>query len=102
HPPAAQTSALSLHDALPIWAGLAADRSLAAHRQGRDAAAEQLADDALALAVEAGDPDALARAHGMLGMLAVARGDHDGARRHLEDRKSTRLNSSHDQISYAG
>jgi DNA-binding SARP family transcriptional activator len=65
-------------------AGLAADRSLAAHRQGRDAAAEQLADDALALAVEAGDPDALARAHGMLGMLAVARGDHDGARRHLE------------------
>jgi len=65
-------------------AGLAADRSLAAHRQGRDAAAEQLADDALALAVEAGDPDALARAHGMLGMLAVARGDHDRARRHLE------------------
>jgi DNA-binding SARP family transcriptional activator len=65
-------------------AGLAADRSLAAHRQGRDAAAEQLANDALALAVEAGDPDALARAHGMLGMLGVARGDHDGARRHLE------------------
>ncbi|HZA82794.1 MAG TPA: AAA family ATPase, partial [Actinomycetes bacterium] len=54
-------------------AGLVADRSLAAHRQGRDAAAEQLANDALALAVEAGDPDALARAHGMLGMLGVAR-----------------------------
>ena len=65
-------------------ARLAADRSLAAHRQGRDAAAEQLANDALALAVEAGDPDALARAHGMLGMLGVARGDHDDARRHLE------------------
>jgi predicted ATPase len=65
-------------------AGLAADRSLAAHRQGRDAAAEQLANDALSLAAEAGDPDALARAHGMLGMLAVARGDHDEARRHLE------------------
>jgi DNA-binding SARP family transcriptional activator len=65
-------------------AGLAADRSLAAHRQGRDAAAEQLARDALALAVEAGDLDALARAHGMLGMLGVARGDHDGARQHLE------------------
>jgi predicted ATPase len=65
-------------------AGLAADRSLAAHRQGRDDAAEQLANDALALAGEAGDPDALARAHGMLGMLGAARGDHDSARRHLE------------------
>jgi DNA-binding SARP family transcriptional activator/predicted ATPase len=65
-------------------AGLAADRSLAAHRQGRDDAAEQLANDALDLAGEAGDPDALARAHGMLGMLGAARGDHDTARRHLE------------------
>jgi DNA-binding SARP family transcriptional activator/tetratricopeptide (TPR) repeat protein len=65
-------------------AWLAADRSLAAHRQGRDAAAERLATDALQLAGEAGDPAALARAHGMLGMLAVARGDHPAARRHLE------------------
>ncbi len=65
-------------------AGLAADRSLAAHRQGRHDAADQLANDALELAAEAGDPDALARAHGMLGMLSAARGDHDTARRHLE------------------
>jgi DNA-binding SARP family transcriptional activator/tetratricopeptide (TPR) repeat protein len=65
-------------------AWLAADRSLAAHRQGRDDAAERLATDALELAGEAGDPGALARAHGMLGMLGVARGDHDAARRHLE------------------
>jgi len=65
-------------------AALAADRSLAAHRQGRDAAAGQLANDALQLAAEAGDPDALARAHGMLGMLSAARGDHRTARRHLE------------------
>ena len=65
-------------------AGLAADRSLAAHRQGRDDAAEQLARDALDLAAEAGDAGALARAHGMLGMLGAARGDHDNARRHLE------------------
>jgi tetratricopeptide (TPR) repeat protein len=42
-------------------AGLAADRSLAAHRQGRDDAAEQLARDALDLAAEAGDAGALAR-----------------------------------------
>jgi DNA-binding SARP family transcriptional activator/predicted ATPase len=65
-------------------AALAADRSLAAHRQGRDDAADQLANDALDLAAEAGDPDALARAHGMLGMLSAARGDHRTARRHLE------------------
>ncbi|HSK36428.1 MAG TPA: AAA family ATPase [Actinomycetota bacterium] len=65
-------------------AGLAADRSLAAHRQGRHDAADQLANDALELAAEAGDADALARAHGMLGMLSAARGDHDTARRHLE------------------
>ena len=64
-------------------AALAADRSLAAHRQGRDAAAAELANDALELAAEAGDPDALARAHGMLGMLSAARGDHRTARRHL-------------------
>ena len=63
---------------------LAADRSLAAHRQGRNDAAQQLANDALDLAGESGDPDALARAHGMLGMLSAARGDHDTARRHLE------------------
>ena len=65
-------------------AGLAADRSLAAHRQGRSDAAQQLANDALDLAAESGDPDALARAHGMLGMLGAAGGDHDSARRHLE------------------
>jgi tetratricopeptide (TPR) repeat protein len=65
-------------------AGLAADRSLAAHRQGRHDAADQLANDALELAAEAGDADALARAHGMLGMLSAARGDHGTARRHLE------------------
>ena len=65
-------------------AGLAADRSLAAHRQGRNDAAQQLANDALDLAGESGDPDALARAHGMLGMLSAARGDQRTARRHLE------------------
>ena len=65
-------------------AGLAADRSLAAHRQGHHDAADQLAREALDLAGQAGDPDALARAHGMLGMLGASRGDHRAARRHLE------------------
>jgi len=65
-------------------AGLAVDRGLVAHRQGRDADAAGLAAEALELATEAGDADALARAHGMLGMLASSGGDHDRARRHLE------------------
>ena len=65
-------------------AGLAVDRALVAHRQGRDPDAARLAGDALALATEAGDPDALARAHGMLGMLGAAGGDHPAARAHLE------------------
>ena len=65
-------------------AGLAADRPPGRPPPGRDDAATQLANDALDLAGEAGDPDALARAHGMLGMLGAARGDHDTARRHLE------------------
>jgi DNA-binding SARP family transcriptional activator len=65
-------------------AGLAVDRSLVAHRQGRSEAAGRLAGDALELATEAGDADALARAHGMLGMLGAARGDHGAARAHLE------------------
>jgi DNA-binding SARP family transcriptional activator len=66
-------------------ARLAADRSLAAHRQGRHDAADRLAREALDLAAQAGDTDALARAHGMLGMLRAAGGDHDAARRHLEE-----------------
>jgi DNA-binding SARP family transcriptional activator len=65
-------------------AGLAVDRSLVAHRQGRSQAAGRLAGEALELATEAGDADALARAHGMLGMLGAARGDHAAARAHLE------------------
>jgi DNA-binding SARP family transcriptional activator/Tfp pilus assembly protein PilF len=39
---------------------------------------------AYSVAAGAGDADALARAHGMLGMLGAAGGDHDGARHHLE------------------
>src|SRR5215218_8370065 len=65
-------------------AGLAVDRGLVAHRQGRPGDAERLAAEALALATEAGDADALARAYGITGMLASSGGDHDRARRHLE------------------
>jgi tetratricopeptide (TPR) repeat protein len=65
-------------------AGATAGRSLAAHRQGRDRDALALAHQALRLADEAGDPTALATAHGMLGMLGTHLGDHDTARDHLQ------------------
>jgi len=65
-------------------ANLAADRSLAVHRQGRHDDAVALAGEALELAEQAGDPEALAKAYGMLGMLGAHHGDPDAARRHLE------------------
>src|SRR2546428_5597371 len=64
---------LSLHDALPILPGLCA---VARH---------------LYEAVVAAHPDE----------LRIFRGRRDRENRAVIDRKSTRLNSSHDQISYA-
>src|SRR3712207_7090458 len=79
---------LSLHDALPIY-GVAARGQQAAEATGH-------------LAVRPGDDDA----HGSGDRGDGARdglGDGDVAGDHLEDgdRKSTRLNSSHANISYA-
>src|SRR2546428_7171537 len=72
---------LSLHDALPIY-----DRSLAD--------AFQLADDVLRQGVQG-----IAEVINVPGLVNV---DFDNLSNTLyTDRKSTRLNSSHDQISYA-
>src|SRR5438034_11469010 len=73
---------LSLHDALPIYDVFQADERAPA------------------------DEEDLRRVHLdvlLLGVLASAlRGDvADGAFEHFQDRKSTRLNSSHTVISYA-
>jgi len=65
-------------------ARILADRSLNAHRAGRDADALELAGDALALADTAGDRRALAQAHNILGILASGRGDPKEARRQLQ------------------
>src|SRR5690606_41562330 len=93
--------ALSLHDALPIWralvdvglaigdgrgvgtaAGIAALAALRLRQDGVD-----LVDERIALDLEAdGGP---------------AQGSADLQRQHGQDRKSTRLNSSHVKISYA-
>src|SRR3712207_7132848 len=71
---------LSLHDALPIWPGAA-----------QDAAA---AEEALRPMRAALEPATVPQAPASLSLV-------DRFPRILEDRKSTRLNSSHANISYA-
>ncbi|HET9495412.1 MAG TPA: AAA family ATPase [Chloroflexia bacterium] len=61
-----------------------ADRSLAAHQQGHQDRARDLAQQALELAEAGGEPRALAQAHNILGILASRRSDHESARDHLE------------------
>jgi predicted ATPase len=65
-------------------ARLSADRSLTAHRRGRDDEARAFARDALALARDGGDDRALAHAHNALGILASARADYQTALQELE------------------
>lgn len=64
-------------------AHLLADRSLNAHRQGRQHQATALAEEALHLAELAQDVASLARAHNALGLLARSQGDLASAARHL-------------------
>ncbi len=70
--------------ALGERARIVSDRSLTAHRRGRDDEAQALAGEALELAGEAGDRQALAQAHNILGILAASRGERDEAQRQLE------------------
>src|SRR5207249_10843286 len=82
HPPPTEIYTLSLHDALPILAEM-----------------ERLAD----ARHELEEVRLLARCRGSW-LLQVDRnhlGDSSRPRRHDQDRKSTRLNSSHVSISYA-
>lgn len=62
-----------------------ADRSLAAHRLGREADALGLAEDAVTSARAVGDTEALAQAHNILGILALRGGDTAGARDRLRE-----------------
>jgi DNA-binding SARP family transcriptional activator len=64
-------------------AAVLADRSLAAFRMGGSEAADQLAAAALAEAETSDEPEPLAQAHNVLGILAKAKGDLDGAVGHL-------------------
>jgi DNA-binding SARP family transcriptional activator/Tfp pilus assembly protein PilF len=80
----AEALALTADDELERRARLLADRSLAAHRLGRDADAAELAAASLGLAERAGDERAGAQAHNILGVLATRRGDAANARAELE------------------
>jgi DNA-binding SARP family transcriptional activator len=64
-------------------AHLLADRSLNAHRQGKQRQATELAEEALHLAELVQDAASLARAHNALGLLARSRGDLTNAAEHL-------------------
>src|SRR5206468_10216929 len=85
HPPTTEIYTLSLHDALPIWArGRRRRRSgpaCAGTYEGRARSAERRREPARSR------------------QPARPAADRAGCRE--RDRKSTRLNSSHDQISYA-
>jgi DNA-binding SARP family transcriptional activator len=61
-----------------------ADLSLTAHRSGDTRTAEQLGGEALALAEQAEELDALAQVHNILGILAKSRADLPGALEHLQ------------------
>ena len=82
--------------ATALEARLFADRSLNAHRRGAGEA-QPLAERALELADAAGDRQALAQAHNILGILASGRGEHAEARSQLE--RSLALASEEDDVS---
>src|SRR5206468_5652716 len=90
-PPAPTPHTLSLHDALPIF-GLGVALDVPPLLVGREEAPER---DHGAGRRELGLGDAQFRAAPLTGQGRGRRGPGG------QDRKSTRLNSSHDQISYA-
>jgi tetratricopeptide (TPR) repeat protein len=82
--PADDTAAAAADAAVVRRARLVADRSLVAHRRNQPNQARELAALALELAEATDDPAALAQCHNLVGMLATSVGDHQRARRHLE------------------
>src|SRR5205807_8068618 len=98
-PTTTKISTLSLHDALPILPQHLQQFAKLYEAQGKDEAAEGLYRRALALCEESQGPHSLYTA-----LAAEALATFCRARRRYteaEDRKSTRLNSSHLVISYA-
>ncbi len=63
---------------------LLSDWSLTCHHRGDSQTAEKLAEEALLLASQAGDLQALARIHNLLGILARSKGNLVDAKKHIE------------------
>src|SRR5205085_12687357 len=101
-PPATATSRLSLHDALPICVVLAVAGRAMRIREGDDVAGARID---LPVAAKGVRPVRLRPAmhidnqRVLFRWVEVVRLDHKDV--NFLDRKSTRLNSSHSQISYA-
>src|SRR5206468_11690821 len=86
-PPPPPPYTLSLHDALPIFR-----RRASAGRRSRRRSTPP---------ASRARPDSAAAGRALLSRSSHARSRARAARARRADRKSTRLNSSHDQISYA-
>src|SRR5690606_39664331 len=87
------SSTFSLHDAIPIWPGFVLARP--PHQEIADLLGDPRPDQALPEHKQGADQDHVGIAQAREGLR---RADHP---REGQDRKSTRLNSSHVKISYA-
>src|SRR5205085_9837615 len=94
------TSTLSLHDALPIWLRSRGGRSLMPHIE-RTAHVGWDGNLARGAGTLDGESGALARLPFSLASRVGDPGGKTSPEELLADRKSTRLNSSHSQSSYA-
>src|SRR5690606_41919290 len=100
YPPSTTASTLPLHDALPIWLDLS--RAIAAVQAINSQEDSDLRSDGTSAAYNAylTSRTAAQRADA-LAQIAIGLDKSDLFRPALQDRKSTRLNSSHVKISYA-
>src|SRR5258708_30659530 len=91
-----EISPLSLHDALPISAGRPVQAADELQQRGLAVAGGPLDGEQVAVRDDEVDPG-----QGLDGLLPAPVGDRRGPDRGRRDRKSTRLNSSHQIISHA-
>src|SRR5206468_12214244 len=100
--PTIEISTLSLHDALPILAVLQKVRQVPGEEPSCSSELAFLFDQAFMSAAGTSPPQRLPGSRRSRGSHRRRYSSCGPARRHIccGDRKSTRLNSSHDQISY--
>src|SRR5206468_12912092 len=96
-----QTHTLSLHDALPILATFTPDHPRLVELKAQIREAHQRMDREITNVVRKIESDFGAARAKEEALQAEVERQQQAALNMKEDRKSTRLNSSHDQISYA-